>query len=62
MWQYKLHLYHNQEEIVYDHVFVRVVSGPDTHVVVRHSSSGAAAPPSIAVSVSNCFTKSIANA
>ena len=40
---------HNQEEIVYDHVFVRVVSGSDSVVVVWRNRSRAAAPTSIAI-------------
>ena len=39
---------HNQEEIVYDHVFVRVVSGSHSNAVFWRNGSRAAAPTSIA--------------
>src|SRR5215204_7214706 len=53
----KLHLYHNQEEIVYDHVFVRIVSALDARTVAASCNcSGTAATTSIAVPINCCHT------
>jgi hypothetical protein len=53
----KLHLYHNQEETVYDHVFVRIVSDTDARITVAGRSTGAnrqTAGIAIAVCVTEC--------
>ena len=57
----KLHLYHNQEETFYDHVFVRIVFDPGAGTTFTRRSSGTTQTVSISGAVSNSITCCDAN-